>query len=96
MIEEILPRVNQIQEANQGFKLIKYSLQLSNAQTDSSTRIPVRDQWGFCDDQCSIERSDMSTIKHRKNENVIWLIFLNSYTFKIVETLQKSIMSDKP
>ena len=118
MIEEILPRVNQIQincwwifdsaryiktfycskndypqltrcikrEANLGFRLIKYSFQLSIAQTDSSTRIPVRDQWGFCDDQCSIERSDMSTIKHRKNENVIWLIFLNSYTFKIVET----------
>ena len=75
--------------------MIKYSLQLSNAQTDSSTRIPVRDQWGFCDDQCSIERSDMSTIKHRKNKNLIWLIFLNFYTFKIVATLQKSIMTNQ-
>ena len=45
---------------------MKYSLQLSNAQTDSSTRIPVRDQWGFYDDQYSTERSEMSTIKHKK------------------------------
>ena len=53
---------------------MKYSLQLSNAQTDSTTRIPVRDQWGFCDDQCSNKRSEMSTIKHKKKTNVIWLM----------------------
>ena len=28
-------------------------------QTDSSTGVPVRNQWGYCDDQCSMEGSEI-------------------------------------
>ena len=29
-------------------------------QTDSSTGVPIRRQWGYCDDQCSTEGSEIS------------------------------------
>ena len=31
-------------------------------QIDSSTRVPVRDQWGYCDDQCPTERSGIGNL----------------------------------
>ena len=35
-------------------------------QLDSSTRIPIRGQWGYCDEQCPMEGSDIGNFSKIK------------------------------